>query len=444
LFDSLSQKLQATFKKLRGQGRLSEKNIQDGLREVKLALLEADVNYKVVKQFIADVQEKAIGQEVLRSISPGQQVVKVVHQQLIKLMGESYRQPPLAPESPTVIMLMGLQGSGKTTTAAKLARRFKQEGHSPLLVAADPYRPAAAQQLSILAQTVGVDCYRGVPNQPPLETCRQAIRQAKQGTTKIVIIDTAGRLHIDKQLMEELTELKAAVSPHYIWLVADALTGQEAVRVAQGFEQAVGIDGVILTKLEGDARGGAALSIRAVTGKPILFAGMGEKLDALEAFHPERMASRILGMGDILSLVEKAEALYSQEKAAELEHKLRSNRFTLDDFGAQLKQLKKMGPLEQILQLLPGWGNTKMLRGLQLDDRQLIHTQAIIDSMTKAERQNYKIINGSRRRRIASGSGTSVQQVNQLLKQFSQMQKLIKRFPKSPASFGRLPGLPFR
>jgi signal recognition particle subunit SRP54 len=444
MFDNLSEKLQATFKKLRGHGKLTEKNIQEGLREVKLALLEADVNYKVVKQFIADVQQQAVGQEVLNSISPGQQVVKIVHQELVKLMGGSYRQPALASEPPTIIMLMGLQGAGKTTTTAKLARRFKQEGKSTMLVAADPYRPAAAKQLNILADQLGVDCYCGAADQSTLKICRQALKQAREKSTGVVIIDTAGRLQIDEQLMGELKELKQKISPHYIWLVADAMTGQEAVRVAQGFEQEVGIDGIILTKLEGDARGGAALSLRAVTGKPIQFVGMGEKLDALEPFHPERMVSRILGMGDVLSLVERAEAVYSQEKTRELEKKLRGNTFTLEDFSTQLKQLKKMGPLEQILGMIPGLGNTKMLKGLKLDDKEFVHTQAIIDSMTPEERRNYKIINGSRRRRIARGSGTSVQQVNKLLKQFIQMQKMMKRFPKSPAALRGGPGLPFK
>lgn len=443
MFDSLGERLQATFKKLRGHGKLTEKNIQEGLREVKLALLEADVNYKVVKQFIEAVQQKAVGREVLNSISPGQQVVKIVHQELVRLMGESFRQPPLASSPPTIIMLVGLQGSGKTTTAGKLARRFKKEGRSPLLVAADPYRPAAAKQLSILAQQVGVDCYCGPSGEAVLKTCRQALKQAKENAAEVVIIDTAGRLHIDEELMGELVELKQHISPHYIWLVADALTGQEAVRVAQGFEQVIGIDGVILSKMEGDARGGAALSIRAVTGKPIQFVGVGEKLEALEPFHPERIASRILGMGDVLSLVEKAETLYSEEKALELEQKLRCNRFTLEDFSTQLKQLQKMGPLENVLKMLPGMGNAKMLKGMQPDDKQLVHTQAMIDSMTLGERQNHKIINGSRRRRIARGSGTTVQDINKLLKQFTMMQKMIKRLPKSPSALGKMQGMPF-
>ncbi len=366
-----------------------------------------------------------------------------MHQELVQLMGESHRQPALAPVPPTIIMLVGLQGAGKTTAAAKLARRFKEERRAPLLVAADPYRPAAAQQLQLLAQQLNVECYCGTPGQAPLKTCRQALSQAKETTAQVVIIDTAGRLHVDEGLMGELIELKQTVAPHYIWLVADAMTGQEAVRVAQGFEQAVGIDGVILTKMDGDARGGAALSIRAVIGKPILYVGLGEKLDALEPFHPDRIASRILGMGDVLSLVEKAETLYSEEQAAELEKKLRSSRFTLEDFSAQLKQLKKMGPLENLLELLPGMGNTKALKGLKPDDKQLAHTQAIIDSMTSEERHNHKIINGSRRRRIANGSGTSVQDINKLLKQFTQMQKMVKRLPKSAAGLGRMRGLPF-
>jgi signal recognition particle subunit SRP54 len=443
VFDNLSEKLQTTFKRLRGYGKLTEKNILEGLREVKLALLEADVNYKVVKQFIADVQQQAIGQEVLNSISPGQKIIKVVHQELIKLMGEAYRQPALAPEPPTIIMLMGLQGSGKTTTAAKLAQRFKQSGQSAMLVAADPYRPAAAKQLSILAEQLDTKCYSDQAGQSTLSICRKAIAYARENIIDVVIIDTAGRLHIDDKLMYELKELKSGILPSYIWLVADAMTGQEAVNVALGFEQAVGIDGVILTKLEGDARGGAALSIRAVTGKPIKFIGTGEKLDALEPFHPERMASRILGMGDILSLVEKAESLYSKEKSLDLEQKLKNSSYTLEDFRDQLKQLKKMGPMEQLLGMIPGLGNTKMLKNLKPDGKELIHAQAIIDSMTPEERRCYKIINGSRRRRIACGSGTSIQQVNKLLKQFAQMQKMIKRLPKSPAALGRRQGFPF-
>ncbi len=443
MFDNLSERLQNTFRKLRGEGKLSEKNIKDGLREVKLALLEADVNYKVVKQFINNVQEQAVGQDVLKSISPGQQVVKVVYQELINLMGEPFKKPVLAQEPPTVIMLVGLQGSGKTTTSAKLARRFKQDGHFPMLVAADPYRPAAARQLNILADQLGVEFFGEPKPRSLVKTCKKALKHARQKAIEVVIIDTAGRLHIDQDLMKELVELRNAINPNYIWLVADALTGQEAVNVAKGFQDAVGIDGLILTKLEGDARGGAALSIRSVTGKPIKFMGMGEKLDALEPFHPERMASRILGMGDILSLVEKAEDMYSKDNAQDLQQKLMSNRFTLEDFRTQLVQIKKMGPLENLFKMLPGAGNLKMPKGAQLDDKQLVHTQAIIDSMTVEERRSPKIINGSRRRRIAQGSGTSVQEINKLLKQFTQMQKMIKKLPKLKAGFGRKRGLPF-
>jgi len=430
LFEGLAERLQATFRRLRGQGKLTEKNIQDGLREVKLALLEADVNYKVVRDFIRRVEQQAVGQEVLRSITPGQQVVKIVHQALTELMGQQHRKLELAANPPTVIMLVGLQGSGKTTTAAKLARWFLSSGRRPLLVAADPYRPAAVEQLKVLAEQVGVGCFTVKEAAPPVKTCLEAVRYAKVQGLDPVIVDTAGRRHMDEVLMLELQELKKGLAPQHVVLVADAMTGQEAVNLAQGFDKAVGLTGVILTKTEGDARGGAALSIRAVTGKPIHFVGVGEKLDALEAFHPERMASRILGMGDILTLVEKAEAAYSQEKAEELKRRLRTQEFTLEDFLEQLKQIKKMGPLDHLLEMLPGSGNIKKMRGLAVDERQLVRTEAIINSMTPEERRNYKIINGSRRRRIARGSGTSVQEVNRLLKNFMQMQRMLKALPK--------------
>jgi len=443
VFESLSTKLQDTFRKLSGHGKITEKNVADSLREVKLALLEADVNYKVVKDFIQRVQEQSLGQAVLSSISPGQQIVKIVHQELIKLMGEADHSLRLSPTPPTVIMLVGLQGSGKTTTAAKLARRLHKEGQRPMLVPADPYRPAAADQLRILADQLGLPCAMPqAAGQPPLVTCQKAVALAKQGGQNILIVDTAGRLHIDDELMQELIQLKAALNPQHVLLVADAMTGQEAVKIAESFHKGVGLTGIILSKLEGDARGGAALSIRAVTNCPIQFVGLGEKLDALEPFHPERMASRILGMGDVLSLVEKAQSVYDEKQAQELEQKLRKQQYSLEDFLGQLRQIKKMGPLEQLMGMLPGFD--KVSQGMQVDDKQMGHTEAIICSMTPEERRNSKIINGSRRMRIAKGSGTSIQEVNRLLKQFTMMQDMFKKFSKAPKrSLGRmgLPGL---
>ncbi len=439
MFEILTNKLQTVFKQLRGYGRLTEANIQEALREIKLALLDADVNYKVVKLLLQRVQEKAVGQEVLASLSPGQQVVKIVHQELVELLGQSYRKPRLASHPPTIFMLVGLQGSGKTTTAGKLARHYMSEGYRPGLVAADPYRPAAAKQLEVLAQELGIPCYSPLEGESPKDTCLRAVREAE--LQNFLIIDTAGRLHINQELMEELQGLKKALSPHQIMLVVDAMMGQEAVRVAEGFHNQVGIDGVVLTKQEGDARGGAAISIRAAIGRPIQFIGVGERLDALEPFHPERIASRILGMGDILSLVEKTEAMATEEEARVEQKKLRSGKFTLEDFLAQLRQLKKMGSLEQMLELLPagllpGKGKLAQIKGASLDERRLPRMEAIICSMTSAERRNYKIINGSRRLRIARGSGTSVQEVNQLLKNFAGMNKMFKSWPKQARNMG--------
>ncbi len=424
MFDSLSGKLEAVFKKLRGRGVLKEDDVKEALREVRLALLEADVNFKVVKDFIGRVQERAVGREILSSLTPGQQVIKIVHEELVALLGGTQAKLHLSPNPPTVIMLVGLQGSGKTTTAGKLARNFKKDGRRVLLVPADTRRPAAVQQLITLARQVGVDAYSS-SEQDPVVICRQAVKQAASSLFEVVILDTAGRLQIDEPLMEELRQIKAGVKPHEILFVADAMTGQEAVHIAEKFNNSLGFDGVVLTKLDGDARGGAALSVRAVTGKPLKFTGMGEKLDALEPFHPDRMASRILGMGDMMSLIEKAQASVDQEEALKLAKKLKKNSFDLDDFRNQLKQVKKLGGLESIMGMIPGMGKMK-LPDAQVNEKELTKVDAIISSMTPKERTDYTIINGSRRARIAKGSGTQVQDVNRLLKQFADMRKMMK------------------
>jgi signal recognition particle subunit SRP54 len=428
MFESLSEKLQKTFRNLRGLGKLSEKNMKEGLREVRLALLEADVNYKVVKDFIAQVQEKAVGREVLEGITPGQQLVKVVYDELVHLMGDAAEQLSFAPTPPTIIMLIGLQGSGKTTTAGKLARHLHTRGHHPVLVAADIYRPAAVRQLEILAEQLGVPAYSGESASDPVKICKDSIKYARDNGRDVVILDTAGRLHINDELVEELQRIRDAVRPAEILLVADSMTGQDAVNVAESFHSRVGISGVILTKLDGDARGGAALSIRSVTGKPIKFAGVGEKLDAFETFHPDRVASRILGMGDVLSLVEKAQETIDEKRAAELQEKLLKAQFSFEDFREQLQQLKKMGPLEEIMAMMPGMSKFK---GMQPSEKDLSKVEAIINSMTKKERQFPNILDGSRKKRIARGSGTSVADVNRLLKQFQQMQKMMKQIRRS-------------
>ena len=427
MFEDLTIKLEGIFKKLRGRGKLSESNIRDALKEVRRVLLEADVNYKVVKEFISQVEAKAIGQEVLRSITPGQQVIKIVHEQLIDLLGNIRTEVNFSQKPPTVFMLVGLQGSGKTTACGKLARYYKKKGSFPLLVAADVYRPAAVDQLKILGKSLNLPVFSS--NKKPVKICEDSVNQAKKDGQDLVIIDTAGRLHIDQPLMQELLEIKKAVSPDEITLVADAMTGQDAVNIAKTFEEKIGLDGIFLTKMDGDARGGAALSIRAVTGKPIKFVGTGEKLDALEMFYPDRMASRILGMGDVVSLVEKAEETISLEEAEKLEEKLKKEAFTLEDFYDQLQQIKKMGPLDSILGMIPGMGG-KMMKGLKIDDKAMVRVEAMINSMTKEERQKPHDIDGSRRKRIAKGSGTSVQDVNKLLKQFFMMQKMIKNLGK--------------
>lgn len=434
MFESLSDKLQKTFRNLRGLGKLSEKNMKEGLREVRLALLEADVNYKVVKDFMSDVREKASGREVLESIRPGQQLVKVVHDELVALMGGKAESINFSSEPPSVIMLIGLQGSGKTTTAAKLARNLRSKGHQPLLVAADVYRPAAVKQLQILGEQLDVPSFSIESSQDPVKICKESVKYARKQGCDVVILDTAGRLHIDDDLIAELEQIRDALSPVETLLVADSMTGQDAVNAAESFDSRVGITGVVLTKLDGDARGGAALSIRAVTGKPIKFVGVGEKLDALETFHPDRIASRILGMGDVLSLVEKAQENIDEEQAARMQEKILKAQFTLEDFQEQLQQLKKMGPLDELMGMIPGMSKFK---GMQPQEKDLIKVEAIINSMTQKERRTPGMVDGSRKKRIAKGSGTKVADVNRLLKQFQQMRKMMKKFSR----MGKLPGM---
>jgi signal recognition particle subunit SRP54 len=444
MFDSLSARLQSVFDRLGGRGRLTEDNIQEALREVRVALLEADVNFKVVRSFIERVRVKAVGQDVLTSLTPAQQVVKIVHDELTELLGGSGHRLSPATHPPTIIMLMGLQGSGKTTTAAKLARMYAKQGQHPIMAAADTYRPAAQDQLRTLGAQLGVPVV-GTAGQRPLEICRAARGEAAARGLTPLILDTAGRLHIDEPMLDELKAIRAEVKPHHVLLVVDAMTGQDVVTVAERFNQAVGIDAVVLTKMDGDSRGGAALSVRHVIGRPIAFAGVGEKAEALEPFHPDRVASRILGMGDVLSLVEKAQATVDQEKAEELVRKLRENAFTLEDFRDQLKQLRQMGPLDQIMGMLP-FG--KMLKGapaeLSAEQSDLGRFEAIIGSMTPQERQHPEVINGSRRQRIARGSGTSVQDVNRLLKQYAQLRKMMKQLKGMEGRTPRLklPGFP--
>ncbi|CEP68341.1 Signal recognition particle, SRP54 subunit [Moorella glycerini] len=428
VFASLADKLQETFKKLRGKGKLTEADVSAAMREIRLALLEADVNFKVVKDFINRVKERAVGQEVMQSLTPGQQVVKIVHEELTALMGGSESKINWASQPPTVIMLVGLQGAGKTTTAAKLARLVQNQGRRPLLVAADVYRPAAIKQLQVLGEQLKVPVFSMGEGSSPVDIARAAVEHARKVGSNPVILDTAGRLHINEAMMAELAAIKEAVKPQEILLVVDAMTGQDAVQVASTFHQQLGLTGVILTKLDGDTRGGAALSVRAVTGCPIKFIGMGEKTEALETFHPDRLASRILGMGDVLSLIEKAQANLDVERAKELQRKIRQQEFTLEDFLEQMKQMKKMGPLDEILSMLPGAGKMKQLKDLQIDPKEMIHTEAIIQSMTPEERRNPAIINGSRKKRIAAGSGTRVQDVNRLLRQFEEAKKLMHLF----------------
>jgi signal recognition particle subunit SRP54 len=430
MFDSLSEKLNRVFKKLKGRGRLTEANIQDALKEVRLALLEADVNYKVVKKLIEDIRGRAVGQDVLDSLTPGQQIIKIVNEELSRLMGESREGLELTGESPYSLMLVGLQGSGKTTTAAKLASHLRKQGKHPYLVPADIYRPAAVDQLKKLGLQIDVPVYPTEKGQTPDEICTDAMGKAGAEGADVLILDTAGRLHVDEALMGELVVIKENINPTEILLVADAMTGQDAVNVAKHFNEALDISGVILSKMEGDARGGAALSIKAVTGKPIKFVGVGEKISALEPFHPDRMASQILGMGDVLSLIERAEAQFDEKEAKKLEKKLKKNEFDLEDFRSQLKQMKKLGSLEDILGMLPGMGKLKKLKNLKPDEKELVKVEAMINSMTREERRKFKLINGSRKRRIATGSGTTVQDVNRLLKNFAQTKKMMEQFTK--------------
>jgi len=427
VFESLSEKLQNALGKLKGKGKLTEKDVDVAMREVRLALLEADVNYKVVKDFINNVKSRAIGAEVMESLTPGQQVIKIVNEELTKMMGEKEEKLNASPTPPTIVLMCGLQGSGKTTTSGKLANNLLKKNKRPLLVACDIYRPAAIKQLEVVGEKIGVPVFTMGNKISPVDIAKAAIEYGKKNNHDWIIIDTAGRLHIDEELMEELQKIKETVNPDEILLVVDSMTGQDAVNVAETFNNRLDITGVILTKLDGDARGGAALSIRAVTGKPIKFVGIGEKLDQLEPFHPNRMASRILGMGDVLSLIEKAQAAIDEKKAKELEKKIMSQQFTLDDFLDQIEQVKNLGPLDEILGMIPGV-NSKALKNIDVDEREIVKIQAIIQSMTKEERIDPSIIDSSRRKRIARGSGTTVQDVNRLLKQFKETKKMMKKF----------------
>ena len=447
-FEGLTEKLSAAFKKLRGKGRLSEADVKESMREIRLALLEADVSYKVVKDFIKRVTERAVGADVLESLTPAQTIVKIVNEELTALMGSDNQKIRMASQPPTVVMMVGLQGAGKTTNTGKLAGLFKKQGKNPLLCACDIYRPAAIKQLQVVGSQVGVPVFEmGQTN--PVDVAKAAISHAVRHGNDMVFLDTAGRLHVDEALMDELKNIKAAVKPNEILLVVDAMTGQDAVNAAQTFNDYLDIDGVILSKLDGDARGGAALSVKAVTGKPIKFIGVGEKLDQIEPFHPGRMASRILGMGDMLTLIEKAEAAFDQKKAEELEKKLRTNKFTLADFYDQLVQIKGMGSLEDIAGMMPGM-NMGALKGAAVDEKALSRTEAIIQSMTPYERENPAVLNHSRKRRIAAGSGVKVEDINRLLKQFDMMNQMIKQFSGPGASkkmkrmgkFGGFPGMP--
>ena len=429
MFDTLSDKLSGSLRKVRGRGRLTEDNIGQTLNEVKMALLEADVNFRVVKAFLRSVKARAIGEEVQSSLTPGQQFIKIVNEELTEMMGGANSGLTKPEKTPLVAMLVGLQGSGKTSSVGKLARLCQTEGEKTYLIPADIYRPAAIRQLEVLAETLGVSCYPSMPDQNPLDIVRNGLEAAEQEEADAVFIDTAGRLHIDQELMEELSQIKASVNPHEIIFVADAMTGQEAVSVAKGFNDRLDISGVMLTKMDGDARGGAALSIRAITQKPIKFIAVGEKLENLEAFHPERVASRILGMGDMLSLIEKVEDSVSEREALQIQKKLKSNEFTLEDFRDQLRSMRKMGSMKDVIGMLPGM-NASAMKNANVDENKLVHIDAIISSMTIKERQNHKLINGSRRMRISKGSGTSVSEINRLLKQFVQMRKMMQKLLK--------------
>ncbi len=430
MFDNLTDRLNAVFKKLKGHGKLTEKNVQEGLREVRMALLEADVHYKVVKNFIADIKERALGREVMASLTPGQQIIKIVNEELTELMGGHLTDLNLAGPFPPSIMLVGLQGSGKTTTAGKLAVWLSKNGRKPCLVPADVYRPAAIDQLQKLGQELSVPVFPSSAEMDPVQICQDARTKAHKDGLDTLLLDTAGRLHIDETLMDELGRIKDAVKPSDILLVADAMTGQDAVNIAQSFNDALDIGGVILTKMDGDARGGAAISIKSITNKPIKFVGVGEKLSDLEPFHPDRMSSRILGMGDVLTMIEKAQAVVDEKKAAELEKKLRKSEFTLEDFRDQMVQIRKMGSLSDLLGMIPGMSTNKHLKNLEVDEKEFIRIEAIINSMTPQERRQHTIIKSSRRKRIAKGSGTKVQDVNKLMKNYSQVLNMIKKINK--------------
>lgn len=447
IFEGLSDKLQGALSKLKSKGKLTEKDVKDAMREVKLALLEADVNFKVVKDFVKKVQERCVGQEVMSSLTPGQHVIKIVNEELTSLMGDVSSKIMISPKPPTIIMMVGLQGAGKTTTSGKLGGYFKKQGKRPLLIACDIYRPAAIKQLQVVGEKLDIPVFNMGDKESPVNIAKAGLSHAMKNNHDLVIIDTAGRLHIDETLMDELKSIKSEVKPHEILLVVDSMTGQDAVNVAESFNNALGVDGVVLTKLDGDTRGGAALSIRAVTQKPIKFIGMGEKLDDLEPFHPDRMASRILGMGDILSLIEKAQESMDLDKAKELEQKIKKQDLDFEDFLEQMEQIQNMGPLDKILGMIPGMGNIKdQLGDVDLNGKEMKRTKAIVQSMTVEERRDPSILNASRKKRIARGSGTSVQDVNRLIKQFNEMKKMMKMFTGSQKSMKKrsgFPGLPF-
>jgi signal recognition particle subunit SRP54 len=436
VFDLLADKLQSVLTDVRSRGKLNEDDINKAMREIRLALLEADVNFRVVKQFTNAVKERALGKDVLDSLNPGQQVVKVVNEELTALMGESSRRITMSPTPPTVILMAGLQGSGKTTACGKLARLLKEDGKDVALAACDVYRPAAVDQLVKVGAQAGATVYEQGTDRDPRDIAQWAVEQAKRDGRDVIIVDTSGRLHVDQDLMKELADIKKRTKPHNVLLVVDAMTGQDAVNVAEQFSETAEFDGVVMTKLDGDARGGAALSIKAVTGKPILYASTGEKLAEFEPFHPDRMASRILGMGDVLTFIEQAEKTVDADSAAELERKIRKQEFGLDDFLDQMKQIRRMGPIGNLIGMLPGFGQLKQLKGAKVDERELDRIEAIVTSMTLAERRNPKIIDGSRRKRIAAGSGTTVQAVNQLVKQFAQMQKMMRSLQQ-----GKMPSM---
>ncbi len=451
IFEGLSDKLQGAFGKLKSKGKLTEADVKSAMREVKMALLEADVNYKVVKDFVKKVQDRCVGEDVMKSLTPGQMVIKIVNEELTSLMGDVQSKITIAPNPPTVIMMVGLQGAGKTTTSGKLGGYLKKQGKSPLLVACDVYRPAAIKQLQVVGEKLELPVFTMGDKTSPVTIAKAALEQAKKNANDIVIIDTAGRLHVDELLMQELKDIKAEVNPQEILLVVDSMTGQDAVNVSESFNEILGIDGIVLTKLDGDTRGGAALSIRAVTQKPIKFIGMGEKLDNLEAFHPDRMASRILGMGDVLSLIEKAKDALDEEKTRALGEKLKKNEIDFEDFLIQLEQVQNLGPLDKLLDLVPGIGNIRgQIGDVDLNGKEIKRTKAIIQSMTLEERRNPQIINGSRKKRIAKGSGTSVQDVNKLIKQYNEMKKMMKMFQSGgmmnkmkKGIFPKFPNLPF-